>query len=259
MISKLEILEKKAKVIRKHVVTSIYNVGTGHPGGSLSCVDILVSLYFEVMKPNFDRFILSKGHSAPTLYATLSESGYFPQSELLSLRKNDGYLQGHPSVKISGIEISSGSLGQGLSIGCGLSLSKKLDEDISRVFVLLGDGECDEGQIWEAAMFASHNKLDNLIAIVDRNKYQIDGKTEDILSLEPFKDKWKAFGWEVSEIDGHNFPEIINSLNKYSNKPHVIIANTIKGKGISMMENSNRFHGKAPSADEMAIILEELK
>ncbi len=259
MLDKSEILAKKAIVIRKHVITSIYNASTGHPGGSLSCVDILVALYFEVMKPNFDRFILSKGHAAPALYTTLAESGYFPRNELSFLRKNDGYLQGHPSAKISGIEVSSGSLGQGLSIGCGLSLSKKLDEDISRVFVLLGDGECDEGQVWEAAMFASHNKLDNLIAIVDRNKYQIDGKTEDILSLEPFKDKWKAFGWEVSEIDGHNFSEIINALNRYTNRPHVIIANTVKGKGISMMENSNRFHGKAPSADEMITILEELK
>jgi len=259
MLDKSEILAKKAKVIRKHVITSIYNAGTGHPGGSLSCVDILVALYFEIMKPNFDRFILSKGHAAPALYATLAECGYFPIESLSSLRKNNGYLQGHPSAKISGIEVSSGSLGQGLSIGCGLALSKKLDEDISRVFVLLGDGECDEGQIWEAAMFASHNKLDNLITIVDRNTYQIDGKTEEILSLEPFRKKWEAFGWEVSEINGHSFPEIINALNKYIDKPHVIIANTIKGKGISMIENSNRFHGKAPSADEMITILEELK
>lgn len=259
MLYKTEILTRKAKVIQKHVITSIYNAGTGHPGGSLSCVDILVALYFEVMKPNFDRFILSKGHAAPTLYAVLAELGYFSLDKLSTLRKNDGYLQGHPSAKISGVEVSSGSLGQGLSIASGLALSMKINEDISRVFVLLGDGECDEGQVWEAAMFASHQRLDNLTCIIDRNKYQIDGKTEEILSLEPFRNKWESFGWYVSEIDGHNFTEIINDLNKYVNKPHVIIANTIKGKGISIMENSNRFHGKAPSADEMITILEELK
>jgi len=155
------------------------------------------------------------------------------------------------------VEVSSGSLGQGLSIASGLALSMKIDEKMSRVFVLIGDGECDEGQVWEAAMFASHKKLDNIVAIIDRNGYQIDGKTEDILSLEPLKNKWEAFGWYVSEIDGHNFVEIINALNKYVGRPHVIIANTIKGKGISIMENSNRFHGKVPSADEIINIIKE--
>jgi transketolase len=258
MTTRIEILERKSRVIRRNVINSIYNAGTGHPGGSLSCVDIIVALYFEVMKSN-DKFILSKGHAAPTLYSVLSECGNFPKEELLSLRKNDGYLQGHPCSKIKGIEVSSGSLGQGLSIACGLAISKKLNEDISRVFVLLGDGECNEGQIWEAALFASHQKIDNLVAIIDRNTYQIDGKTEDILALEPLRSKLESFGWEVTEIDGHNFIEILNSLNKYTDKPHVIIANTVKGKGISMMENSNRFHGKVPSADEMITILEELK
>ncbi len=257
---KPEYLKDKAKIIRRHVIEMLYNAGTGHPGGSLSCADILVALYFDVMKHNgFDRFILSKGHAVPTLYAILAEIGHISKDELMSLRKNDGYLQGHPCYKVSGIEVSSGSLGQGLSIACGLALSMEMKKNIGRVFVLLGDGECDEGQIWESAMFASHQKMDNIIAIIDRNNYQIDGKTEDVLALEPLKLKWEAFGWIVTEIDGHNFVEVINALNKYTGKPHVIIANTIKGKGISIIEGSNRFHGKVPSADEMKQILEELK
>jgi transketolase len=258
MTNRIDILKNKSKSVRGDVINIIYNSGTGHPGGSLSCVDILVALYFDVMKKD-DKFILSKGHAVPSLYAILSELNYITREDLNSLRKNNGYLQGHPCYKINGIEVSSGSLGQGLSIASGLAMALELEKSMGKVYVLLGDGECDEGQIWEAAMFASHQKLDNLVAIVDRNKYQIDGTTEEIVSLEPFKEKWESFGWEVTEIDGHNFIEIINSLNKYVLRPHLIIANTIKGKGISITEGSNRFHGKSPSADEMITILEEFK
>lgn len=261
-------LEDKATVIRRHVIRMLYSAGSGHPGGSLSCVDILVALYFNIMNHNpneengdHDRFILSKGHAAPALYATLAESGYFPLSELESLRKNDGYLQGHPDARIPGVEVSAGSLGQGLSVANGIALAARLDGKRSRVFALLGDGECDEGQIWEAAMLSAHYKMDNLIAIVDRNGLQIDGQTEKIMCLEPFSKKWKSFGWHIIEIDGNNIEEIINASNECAcvvGKPTVIIAHTFKGKGVSFMEWMNTFHGKAPNEEEMNRALEEL-
>jgi transketolase len=263
-------LEDKARKIRKHVINMIYEAGSGHPGGSLSCVDILTTLYFHTMNHNplesewtdRDRFILSKGHAAPALYAILAEAGYFPVKKLPSLRKMGSMLQGHPDNKVPGVEVSSGSLGQGLSIASGIALAGKLDKRVYSVYTLLGDGECDEGQVWEAAMLASHYKLDNLTAIVDRNGLQIDGLTEKIMRLEPIAGKWKAFGWHVIEIDGNNIREIIAALdeaNSTQGRPTAIIAHTFKGKGISFMEWINAFHGRALNKEEMEKALEELK
>jgi len=262
-------LKEKATIIRRHVIRMVHSAGSGHPGGSLSCIDILVVLYFHVMKhdpqkkdADRDRFFLSKGHAAPALFATLAESGYFPISQLGSLRKNGGYLQGHPDSSTPGVEVSSGSLGQGLSAANGVALAARLDERSSKVFVVLGDGECDEGQVWEAAMLSAHYKLDNLVAIVDRNGLQIDGQTEKVMSLEPFSKKWRSFGWHVIQIDGNNIEEIIQAFHESETivgKPTVIIAHTFKGKGVSFMEWINAFHGKAPTEEEMIIALEELK
>lgn len=266
-IIKVKDLEKISNRIRRHVISMIHEAGSGHPGGSLSCVDILTVLYFNKMHhdntnpkwENRDIFILSKGHAAPTLYAVLAESKYFPIENLFTLRKFGSILQGHPDIKVPGIEISTGSLGQGLSIACGFAISGKLYNKNFKVYTLIGDGECNEGQIWEAAMFASHYKLNNLVAIIDRNHFQIDGSTEDIMSIEPFALKWKSFGWHVIEIDGHNILNIIISLDKVStSRPTVIIANTIKGKGVSFMENNNSFHGRSPNKEETYIALKEL-
>lgn len=262
-------LEEKAKKIRIHIINMIHEAGSGHPGGSLSCTDILTVLYFHIMRHNSsdpkwedrDRFILSKGHAAPTLYAILAESGYFPIEELSSLRKIGCRLQGHADSRISGIDVSTGSLGQGLSIASGIACRGKIDKKHFRVYTLLGDGECDEGQIWEAAMFASHYKLDNLTAIIDRNYFQIDGLTEDIMSLEPLGSKWESFGWHVIEIDGNNIEEIITALDntkKIKDRPTMIIARTIKGKGVSFLEHNNEFHGKALNEEEIKNAMLEL-
>jgi len=264
-------IEEKAKKIRRYVINMIYEAGSGHPGGSLSCVDIITTLYFHIMmhdplEPKWedrDRFILSKGHAAPALYATLAEAGYFPVEELKTLRKFGSRLQGHPEAKLlPGIEFSTGSLGQGLSVGAGIALNTKLEKKDFRTYVLLGDGEIEEGQVWEAALFANHNKLNNLTAIIDRNRYQIDGKTEEILSLEPLEDKWRAFGWNVLTTDGHNIRDLINMFEKIKTnsgkKPTVIIANTIKGRGISFMEGDNNWHGKSPSKEEYELAIKEL-
>lgn len=268
-IELMQYLDNKAKKIRKRVIEMIYNAGSGHPGGSLSCVDILTVLYFYKMIHNpldpkwedRDRFILSKGHAVPALYAILAECGYFSIEELSSLRKIGSMLQGHSDSRTPGIEVSAGSLGQGLSVASGIAYTGKLDKKDFKVYVLIGDGECNEGQIWEAAMFASHYKLDNLIAIIDRNSFQIDGPTEKIMSLEPFDDKWISFGWNVIKINGNNIPEIIISLDRAKiekEKPTVIIANTTKGKGISFMEGNNEFHGRAPNKEELKMALIEL-
>lgn len=268
-MDELKKLEEKARVIRKHVLNMIYEAGSGHPGGSLSCVDILTALYFNTLRhkpktPDWkdrDRFILSKGHAAPTLYATLAEAGYFSVEELKSLRKLDGMLQGHPDIKIPGVELSTGSLGQGLSAANGIALAAKLDRKEYRVYTLLGDGECDEGQIWEGAMLCAHYKLDNLCAIVDRNGLQIDGPTEKIMCLESIAEKWRAFGWYVIEVDGNKIEEIIQAFDRAKNnrtKPTVIIAHTFKGKGVSFMEWINSFHGRALNKEEMKKALEEL-
>jgi transketolase len=264
-------METMAKKLRRHIVTMIGKAGSGHPGGSLSAVEILTALYFKVLRhkpldPNWsdrDRFILSKGHAAPALYVVLAECGYFPVEELLTLRQMDSRLQGHPDRTLTpGVEMSAGALGQGLSFAIGIALAGRLDAEDYRVYVLLGDGECDAGQVWEAAMSAAHFKVDNLVAIVDKNKLQLDGWTRDVMNLDPFASKWQAFGWKVIEVDGHSIPELIEAFKeaqKVKGQPTVIVAHTIKGKGVSFMENNNDFHGKAPNAIEMEIALKELE
>ncbi len=262
-------LEEMALKIRRHIIREIYEAGSGHPGGSLSATEIITALYFHIMKhdpknpkwENRDRFVLSKGHSCPTLYAALAESGYFDVKELLTLRKLGSRLQGHPSMKIPGIDICTGSLGQGLSVAVGMALGARLDSRLYRVFVLLGDGELQCGEVWEAAMAAAHYKLGNITAIVDRNRLQIDGNTETIMSLEPLPFKFKAFGWHVTEVNGHNFNEIIDAIEKgfkIKGKPKVIIAHTTKGKGVSFMEGSVAFHGKPPNDEQFKIAMKEL-
>ncbi|MGR3317046.1 MAG: transketolase [Candidatus Anammoxibacter sp.] len=256
-------LEDIAKRIRVHIVKMLAEAGSGHPGGSLSATDLMVALYFcklnhDSQKPKWedrDRFILSKGHACPALYAVLAESGYFDIGELMSLRKFGSILQGHPDMKrVPGIDISSGSLGQGLSIGLGMSLSSRIDKKNNRIYVMLGDGEIQEGQIWEAAMAASHYKVDNLCAILDNNGFQIDGSIESIMSPYPITDKWRAFGWHVIEIDGHNMNEILNAYDMaktVKEKPSIIIAKTIKGKGVGLMEaDPSSWHGVAPSKEQ---------
>jgi len=263
-------LEKMAKQLRRYVITMISTAGSGHPGGSLSAADIVTALYFKVMShdpknpqwPDRDRFVLSKGHAAPILYAALAECGYFPVEELSTLRKLDSRLQGHTDRTLTpGVEMSAGSLGQGLSYGIGIALAGRLDNRDYQVYVLLGDGECEEGQVWEAAMFAPHHKVDNLTAIVDHNDLQLDGRVCDIMGLEPLTDKWRAFNWHVIEINGHDMGEILKALKKareIKGKPTVIIAHTVKGKGVSFMEGNVDFHGKAPSPQETEQALKEL-
>lgn len=264
-------LKLKATILRKLVIEMLAEAGSGHPGGSLSAADVVSVLYFHLMNhdpknpnwPDRDRFVLSKGHACPVLYAAFVECGYFPKSEIYNLRKIDAMLQGHPDCrKTPGIEISTGSLGQGLSVGCGIALAAKLDKKTYHTYVLIGDGESNEGQIWEAALFAAHYKLDNLTCILDRNRLQIDGKTEEVMGLDPLFEKWKSFGWYTLEIDGHDYEQIINALDKgnfIEGKPKMVIANTIKGKGVSFMENVVEFHGKAPTKDEAKKALEELE
>jgi transketolase len=260
-----------ARKLRRHIITMTGKAGSGHPGGSLSAADIVTALYFRVLRhnpadplwPDRDRFILSKGHAAPLLYAALAESGYFPVEQLSTLRQIDSCLQGHTDCRFTvGVEMSAGSLGQGLSFSIGVALAGRLNQQSYKVFVLLGDGECDEGQVWEAAMAAAHFKLDNLIAIVDNNGIQLDGWNREIMNLEPFALKWQGFGWHVIEVDGHNLGQIINALEQaklVKGQPAVIIAHTVKGKGVSFMENNPEFHGKAPTPAEMEKALKELE
>ncbi len=264
-------MEAVAKRLRRHIITMTGKAGSGHPGGSLSAVEIVTALYFRVLrhKPSDpcwadrDRFILSKGHAAPLLYAALAESGYFPVDELITLRQLDSYLQGHTDCTVCpGVEMSAGTLGQGLSFAIGVTLAGRLNSQKYEVYVLLGDGECDEGQVWEGAMAAAHFKLDNLVTIVDNNGMQIDGWNRDVMNLDPFNKKWQAFGWHVIEIDGHDFAQLIEAFNQAKlvrGQPTVIIAHTIKGKGVSFMENNVDFHGKAPNATEVEIALKELE
>jgi transketolase len=256
--------------IRKHIIEMLYQAKSGHPGGSLSAVDALVALYFAHMKhnpkkpndPNRDRFILSKGHAAPALYATLAERGYFNVKELKKLRKINSILQGHPVCTCTpGVEASTGSLGHGLSFSNGVALAGKLDKKNYKVYCMMGDGETGEGQVWEAAAVASHYKLDNLTAMIDRNYLQIDGKTEDVLKLESVKDRWSSFGWRTIEIEGHNIEKILEALEQadnIKNKPTVIILITTKGKGVSFMENNVDFHGVPPNQMERNHAIEEL-
>ncbi|MGQ9511759.1 transketolase [Thermodesulfitimonas sp.] len=264
-------LEAKAKEIRRYIILMTAAAGSGHPGGSLSATDIVTALYFGVMRldpkrpddPDRDRFILSKGHAAPLLYAALALRGFFPEQELITLRKFGSRLQGHPDMrKLPGVEMSTGSLGQGLSVANGMALAARLDGRDYRVYVLLGDGECQEGQVWEAAMAAAHYRLDNVTAFLDYNGLQIDGPVEEVMSLGAVADKWRAFGWNVLEIDGHNFREILGAVaaaKETKGKPTMVIARTVKGKGVSFMENQVDWHGTAPKADQASRALEELE
>jgi len=269
---KIKELENKAKVIRRHIIEMISRCGSGHPGGSLSAADILTVLYFHKMKhdpknPKWDerdRFVLSKGHAAPVLYATLAEAGYFPKSYLKTLRQIGSSLQGHVDmISLPGIEMSTGSLGQGFSAANGMALACRMDKKNNHIYVVIGDGESQEGQIWEAAMTAGHYKLDNLTVILDHNKYQIDGQVEEIKGIQPIADKWRAFRFNVIDgVNGHDIKSIIKALDdasKAKGKPTIIIAETIKGKGVSFMENNPLdFHGKAPTKEEVIKALEEL-
>ncbi|MFC1988076.1 transketolase [Chloroflexota bacterium] len=263
-------MEAVAKRLRRHIITMTGKAGSGHPGGSLSAVEIVTALYFKILRhdpeapgwPDRDRFILSKGHAAPVLYATLAEYGYFPVEELSTLRQLDSCLQGHTDCRVTpGVEMSAGSLGQGLSFAVGVTLAGRLNSQAYRVYALLGDGECDEGQVWEAVMAAAHFKLDKLVAIVDNNGLQIDGWNRDVMNLDPLDEKWRAFGWHVIEVNGHDFNQLIDAFDRaktIKGQPTVIIAHTVKGKGVSFMENNVDFHGKAPTAAEVEIALKEL-
>jgi len=264
-------MEATAKRVRRHIIKMIGKAGSGHPGGSLSAVEIATALYFKVLrhKPSApgwkdrDRFILSKGHAAPMLYAVLAECGYLQVEKLDTLRQIDSQLQGHVDRTVTpGVEMSAGALGQGLSFAIGVALAGRLNSQDYRVYALLGDGECDEGQVWEAAMAAAHFKVDNLVAIVDNNGLQIDGWNRDVMNLEPLDKKWQAFGWHVIDVDGHDFTRLIDAFDQakaIKGQPVVIIARTIKGKGVSFMENNVDFHGKAPNKEEVELALMELE
>ncbi len=262
-------LKERAAKVRQHSVEAVYGAKSGHPGGSLSIADVITYLYFHKMNidpknpamADRDRFVLSKGHCCPALYAALAEKGYFPVEELKKLRKLGALLQGHPDMKgIPGIDMSTGSLGQGFSTACGMAAVAKRKGYGWKVYTALGDGEIEEGQVWEAAMFANQYKLDNIIAFVDCNGYQIDGAVENVMNPNPVDDKFRAFGWYAQVIDGHDFDEIDTAVNNAlaSDKPSVIICKTVKGKGVSYMENNYTWHGKAPKDEEYAIAEKEL-
>ena len=269
-ISKKE-LAKISCNVRKGIIEGTFNAKSGHPGGSLSITEILTYLYFKEMnvdadaplKDDRDRFVLSKGHAAPALYSVMAQKGYLPVEELKTLRKVDSRLQGHPSMHyLPGVDISSGSLGQGISAACGMALGGKLKGDAFRVYTILGDGEIEEGQVWEAAMYAAAKKLDNLVAFVDNNNLQIDGTVEEVNSPYPIPEKFAAFGWNVIEIDGHSFDDIeaaLNNARACKGKPTAIIATTVKGKGISFMENQVSWHGSAPNDELYEQAMAELK
>lgn len=262
-------LQKIACKVRMGVIEGTFNAKSGHPGGSLSISDTLTYLYFNKLNvdpknpemTDRDRLVLSKGHTAPALYAVLAQKGFFPEEELKTLRHIGAMLQGHPCIHIPGIDMSSGSLGQGISAACGMALAGKIDSRPYKVYTILGDGEIQEGQVWEAAMFASHYKLDNLIAIIDNNGLQIDGSVEDVMSPYPITDKFEAFGWHVITMDAHDFDDIdraFNEAEKISGKPVAIIQKSIKGKGVSFMENQVSWHGSAPNKEQYDIAMAEL-
>jgi transketolase len=262
-------LKEKAKEIRQEIVIMITRAASGHVGGSLSAVELVVSCYYHLMKHNAqqqdwserDRFIMGKGHAAPVIYAVLADCGYFPKDDLLTFRRPGSHLQGHPyALKTPGIEASTGTLGLSLSTTCGMALSAKLKGEKQNYFCLCGDGEIQEGQVWEAAMFANKYKLNNIIAFIDRNYMQSDGYSEDVMPMDPLEPKWEAFGWEVFSIDGHDFEQIINTVEKaiLSEKPVMIVARTIKGKGVSFMENDNLWHGNPPNVETAMRALSEL-
>ena len=264
-------LKRLANNVRFGIIESLYNAACGHPGGSLSIADIITYLYFEEMNidpknpkaEGRDRFVLSKGHTAPALYSVLAERGYFDKEELKTLRKTDSRLQGHPDMKgIPGVDMSSGSLGLGISAACGMALSAKAYGNDYRVYTIVGDGESEEGQVWEAAMFAAHYKLDNLVAVVDWNGLQIDGPVTEVMNPTPHDEKFRAFGWHVITIDGHNFAEIeaaFEEAKTVKGKPTVIIARSVKGKGVSYMENKCEWHGQAPKEEQYKIAISELE
>ena len=263
-------LKRIANNLRISIIEEVYNAKCGHPGGSLSIADILTYLYFVEMnidpkdpaKADRDRFVLSKGHTAPALYAALAERGFFPKEDLVTLRKTSSYLQGHPDMKgVPGVDMSTGSLGQGISVACGMALSAKISGDSYRVYTVVGDGESEEGQVWEAAMFASHYKLDNLVAIIDLNGLQIDGSIYEVMNPTPHDEKFRAFGWNVITIDAHNFDEIESALKQAretKGKPTAIIAKSTKGKGVSYMENACEWHGQAPKEDLYKVAIADL-
>lgn len=271
-LSDVAALKEIARQMRRHILEMIAEAGSGHPGGSLSAVEIVTALYWNELRhdpqspfdPNRDRFVLSKGHGVPVLYAALAMAGYFDVSLLKTLRKLDSPLQGHPDRrKLPLLEASTGSLGQGLSIGIGMALGLRMEGRPSRVYVLLGDGECDEGQIWEAAMFAGNHRVANLCAIVDANGAQLDGWVKEIAPLEPLPDKWRAFNWNVVEVDGHSFPDLFYAFRvarETKTAPTVVIARTVKGKGVSFMEAEGpKYHGVAPTPEELQRALAELE
>lgn len=267
----LDELETICKRVRRHIIEMTGAAKSGHPGGSLSAVEILVSLFYSVMRhdpanpewPERDRFILSKGHGAPVLYAVMAECGYCPVEELTTLRQLGSRYQGHPDKRfLPALEASTGSLGQGLSLAVGMGFGARLSQNPARVYVVLGDGEIQEGQIWEAAMFGAFHKIDNVVAIVDYNRIQLDGFVKDIMELEPLVAKWQAFGWHVIEVDGHSIPALQAAFAEAATvkgKPTVVIAHTVKGKGVSFMENNPKFHGIAPTKEEVEVALQELK
>ncbi len=267
--NKKKSLQITACKVRKGIIEGVFNAKSGHPGGSLSIADLLTYLYFEKMNVNpsdpenadRDRMVLSKGHCAPALYSVLAQKGYFSEKELKSLRHIGAMLQGHPCIHITGVDMSSGSLGQGISAACGMALAGKLDNKSYKVYTVLGDGEVEEGQVWEAAMFASHKNLDNLIAIVDNNGLQIDGPITEVCSPEPITDKFVAFGWHVITMDAHDFDSIENAFDeaeKITGKPVAIIQKSIKGKDVSFMENQVSWHGSAPNAEQYEQAMAEL-
>ena len=264
-----EDLKAVARELRRDIVQTIYAAGSGHPGGSLSELEILIALYFRVMRhdpanpkwPDRDRFILSKGHASPGLYAVLARAGYFPREELATFRRLNSRMQGHAHPMTPGVEMNSGSLGMGLSFALGCALAARLDQKDYLVYALLGDGECDEGEVWEAAMAAAHHRATNLIALVDRNRIQNDRFTDEVMSLEPLAGKWRAFGWRVLETDGHDYDALLDTINRARQRrtrPTVIIARTVKGKGVSFMENNPAFHGRAPNREELEQAIKEL-
>lgn len=267
---KLKELKVKATLIRKHIIDEVHTAASGHPGGSLSCADIFTVLYFNEMKVDInnptwserDRFVLSKGHCAPALYATLAEKGFFPTEDLLTFRSIDSHMEGHPNMTyVKGVDMSTGSLGQGISAAVGMAIAGKLDKKDYRVYSILGDGELQEGQVWEAMMAAAHYQLGNLTAFLDHNGLQIDGKITDVLSPEPVADKFRAFGWKVINVNGHDYVQIMEALEeakKCKDKPTMIIAATIKGKGVSYMENQAGWHGNAPNKEQRDQAIAEL-
>lgn len=270
MSNNIEELKEISKTVRGDIISMLTESRSGHPGGSLSITDILVTLYFKEMNidpknpkdANRDRFVLSKGHAAPALYSVLARKGYFDPEELNTLRKIDSRLQGHPSMKsLPGIDMSTGSLGQGISAAVGMALAGKIDKKDYRVYSILGDGELEEGEVWEAAMSAAHYKLDNLTAFVDFNGLQIDGDITKVMNPSPIDKKFEAFGWNVLTIDGHNYEEIIDAIEKaknYKGKPTMIVCKTVKGKGVSFMENEAAWHGNAPSKEQCEQALAEI-